>query len=43
MNRYKQDNDILKNIYNSLSDSIVLIDKNGVIIYTNNTITELIP
>ncbi len=38
-----QDNNILKNIYASSSDSIVVIDKNGIIIYANNTITELIP
>ena len=37
-----QDNDILKNIYASSSDSIVVIDKNGIIIYTNNAFTELL-
>ncbi len=42
MNKYMQDNDILKNIYDSLSDSIVLIDKNGIILYTNNAFTELL-
>ena len=43
MDRYMQDNAILTNIYDSSPDSVVVIDKNGIIIYTNNTITELIP
>ena len=42
MDRYIQDNNILKNIYDSSSDSIVLIDKNGIIIYANNAFTELL-
>ena len=37
-----RDNDILNNIYDSISDSIVLIDKNGIILYTNNAFTELL-
>jgi len=37
-----QDNNILKNIYDSSSDSIVVIDKNGIIIYTNNAFAELL-
>jgi PAS domain S-box-containing protein len=42
MDRYMKDNNILKNIYDNLLDSIVLIDKNGIILYTNNAFTELL-
>jgi PAS domain S-box-containing protein len=42
MDRYMKDNDILKNIYDNSLDSIVLIDKNGIILYSNNAFTELL-